>query len=97
MTKKSAKFKKKLAKFSKKIEIAAVQRCTHLVDLEKCCKMSIYLQRSASIQKRTSPPKFGVKNAQLVVGSLLKEGLVLGIFSTVTVLKKTMPLFYPTV
>ena len=53
-----------------------MQRCTHLVDLEKCCKMSIYLQRSASIQKRTSPPKFGVKNAQLVVGSLLKERLV---------------------
>ena len=37
------------------------QRCEdflNLVDLEKCCKMSIWLQRSASIQPRTSPPKF---------------------------------------
>ena len=30
----------------------------HFVDLEKCCKMSIWLQKSALIRPRTSPPKF---------------------------------------
>ena len=30
----------------------------HFVDLEKCCKMSIWLQKSALIQPRTSPLKF---------------------------------------
>ena len=29
----------------------------HFVDLEKCCKMSIWLQKSASIQPRSSPLK----------------------------------------
>ena len=38
--------------------IQKVQRNANLVDLEKCSKMSIYLQKSASIQRRTSPPKF---------------------------------------
>ena len=33
-----------------------------LVDLEKCWKKSIYLQKSASIQRRTSPSKFGGKS-----------------------------------
>ena len=36
-----------------------MQRYANLVDLEKCWKMTIYLQRLASIQPRTSPPKFG--------------------------------------
>ena len=31
-----------------------MQRIANLVDLEKCRKMSIYLQKSASIQPRTS-------------------------------------------
>ena len=35
-----------------------MQRIANLVDLEKCCKMSIWTQKSASIQKRTSPLKF---------------------------------------
>ena len=39
-------------------EFWAVQRCAKLVDLEKCFPMSIYLQRSVPIQKRTSPRKF---------------------------------------
>ena len=30
----------------------------NLVDFEKCCKMSIWTQKSASIQPRTSPLKF---------------------------------------
>ena len=29
-----------------------MRKCVNLVDLEKCCKMSIYLQRSASIKLR---------------------------------------------
>ena len=45
--------------FDQKIEFGAVQKYVNLVDLEKCCKMSIYLQNLASIQPRRSPPKFG--------------------------------------
>jgi len=39
-------------------ENGEVQRFVNLEDLEKCCKMSIWLQKSASIQPRTSLPKF---------------------------------------
>ena len=35
-----------------------MQRIANLVDLEKCFQMSIWLQKSASIQPRTSPLKF---------------------------------------
>ena len=35
-----------------------MRKYANLVDLEKCCKMSIWLQRLASIQKRTSLSKF---------------------------------------
>ena len=45
--------------FDQKIEFGAVQKYVNLVDLEKCCKMSIYLQNLASIQPRTSLSKFG--------------------------------------
>ena len=41
-------------------EIRAAQNCENLVDLEKCCKMTIYLQRSAPIQPRTSLGKSDV-------------------------------------
>ena len=34
-----------------------MQRVANLVDLVKCCKMSIYLQRSVPIRRRTSPRK----------------------------------------
>ena len=34
----------------------------HFVDLEKCCKMSIWLQKSALIQPRTSRLKFADTN-----------------------------------
>ena len=37
-----------------------MQRFANLVDLEKCCKVSICLQKSASIQPRTRLSKFGV-------------------------------------
>ena len=36
-----------------------MQRIANLVVLEKCCKMRIWAQKSASMQKRTSPLKFG--------------------------------------
>ena len=35
-----------------------MQRCENLVDLEKRCKMSIWTQKSALIQLRTSLLKF---------------------------------------
>ena len=35
-----------------------MRRIANLVDLEKCCKMNIWLQKSALIQKRTSLRKF---------------------------------------
>ena len=42
----------------KEFEFEAVQRIVNLVELEKRWKMSIWLQNLASIQPRTSPPKF---------------------------------------
>ena len=36
-----------------------MQKCDNLVDLGKCCKMSIYLQNFMPIQPRTSLLKFG--------------------------------------
>ena len=52
-------------KNSANFEFGAVQRFVNLVDLGKCCKMSIWLQNSALIQPRTGRLKF----AELVVGS----------------------------
>ena len=46
--------------FCENFEIAAVQKDANLVDLEKCCRTHIYLQRSASIQPRTSLGKSDV-------------------------------------
>ena len=34
----------------------------NIIDLEQCCKMSICLQKSASMQPRTSPDKFAVRS-----------------------------------
>ena len=34
-----------------------MQKCAHLVELEKCCQTHIYLQNFDLIQPRTSPPK----------------------------------------
>ena len=57
----SNKNSKKLTNFA---NILNWERCEglfilfYLVDLEKSYKMSIWLQKSASIQKRTSPLKF---------------------------------------
>ena len=38
----------------------AVQKCTHLVDFEKCCIMSMYLQKLASMEPRKGSDKFAV-------------------------------------
>ena len=50
--------KKSLTKICEDFEFRAVQRCENLVDLEKRCKMSIWTQKSALIQLRTSLLKF---------------------------------------
>ncbi len=44
-------------------------KSTNLVELEKCCKMRTWTPKSASIQRRTDRQKFGVQNADLVVGT----------------------------
>ena len=53
------KSEKSFTKFCSHFEIGAVQRIANLVGLEKCCKMRNWVQKSASMQKRTSPLKFG--------------------------------------
>ena len=52
------KIAKIVTKFSELLEFGAVQRIANIVDLEKRCKMSIWTQKSALIQLRTSPLKF---------------------------------------
>ena len=44
--------------------VKGVKVCVNLVesDLEKCCKMRILMQKSALIQPRTNPLKFGGGN-----------------------------------
>ena len=42
----------KICKFN--FEIRAVQKCVYLLDLEKCCEMTIWWPKSALIQPRTS-------------------------------------------
>ena len=75
-----------MTKTCEDFKLRAVQRCGNLVDLEKCCKMSIWTQRSALIQPRTSPPKFVfICHYFVLIWSLLLQhynghfiGLVLG-------------------
>ena len=43
--------------FCENFEIAAVQKDANLVELEKCCRTHIFLQKFVLIQPRTSPPK----------------------------------------
>ena len=49
-----------LSFFARMLSFEAVQICVNLVesDLEKLCKISIFLQKSASIQLRTSLSRF---------------------------------------
>ena len=53
------KIRKSLTNFCEYFEFGTVRRFVYLVDLERCYKMSIWLQKSASKQKRTSPLEFG--------------------------------------
>ena len=53
--------RKMLTMFDEKIEIRERCRGVHCVDLGESFPTSIYLQKSASIQPRTSPSKFGEK------------------------------------
>ena len=46
-----------------------------LVELEKCCKTHICLEKSVSIQPRTSPPK--IFNCKIVLTCLLSQDRVL--------------------
>ena len=64
------KFMKMSPKFATKIcwifEVGEVQRNINLVDLAKSFQTSIYLQKSASIQPRTSRSKFGSQITLLI-------------------------------
>ena len=68
---KNSRFQQNLQKFAKiteklinfaKFKSGAVQRIANLVDPEKCCKMRIWMQKSALIQTRTSLLKLGVSH-----------------------------------
>ena len=43
--------------FCRNVELRAVQKDAHLVELAKCCQTHIFLQKFVLIQPRTSPPK----------------------------------------
>ena len=60
-----------MAIFDEKIEIRERCKGVHCVDLGESFPTSIYLQKSASIQPRTRPSKFGGKFNSLFT-SLLK-------------------------
>ena len=58
------KIAKIVTKFSEFLEFGAVQKIANIADLEKRCKMSTWLQKSALIQKRTSCQKFAEASKQ---------------------------------
>ena len=62
-----------LAIFDEKIEIRERCKGVHCVDLGESFPTSIYLQKSASIQPRTSPSKFGEKFNSLFTSLLSSE------------------------
>ena len=57
------KISKVLIKLLQKFEFRAVQKRANLVDLERCCKITIWWPKSASIQPRTSLGKSDVTRA----------------------------------
>ena len=63
--------RKRLTIFCCNFRFRAVQKCDNLVDLRKCCKMSIYLQNFMPIQPRTSFLKFGHLAAKSGKGTAL--------------------------
>ena len=62
-----------MAIFDEKIEIRERCKGVHCVDLGESFPTSIYLQKSASIQPRTSPSKFGRKCHSLFIRLLGPE------------------------
>ena len=62
-----------MAIFDEKIEIRERCKGVHCVDLGESFPTSIYLQKSASIQPRTSPSKFGGKYSILFNRVLSEE------------------------
>ena len=53
---------KSYEKFMDILSFETVQRFVNLVDLEECCRTTVYLQTSVSIQPRRSPPKIITKD-----------------------------------
>ena len=43
--------------FDRNFEIALVQKCTNLIEFEKCCRIKSHSQKAASIQTRAIPSK----------------------------------------
>ena len=41
----------------KKLEFEAAQKCVHVVDLEKCCHVSVYLQEVGFDPAKNEPSK----------------------------------------
>ena len=64
-----------MAIFDKKIDIRERCKGVHCVDLGESFQTHVYLQNLASIQPRTSPPKFGRSpRSDLVAGCLKSYG-----------------------
>ena len=61
--------------FLKNFGFRAVEKYANLVDLEKCCKMTIWSSRSASIQPRTSLGKSDVSWRWILEDRAFEEGL----------------------
>ena len=59
--------RKNVDDFDEKIEIRERCKGVHCVDLGESFPTNIYLQKSASIQPRTSPSKFGGKSSSLFI------------------------------
>ena len=68
---------KNSAFFNEKFEIRERCKGVHCVDLGESFPTSIYLQKSASIQPRTSPSKFAGKYSILFTGVLSEQQLLL--------------------
>ena len=71
-----------MAIFDEKIEIRERFKGVHCVDLGESFPTSIYLQKSASIQPRTSPSKFGGKFNSLFTSLLSGDPYMSGLLFT---------------
>jgi len=73
--------------FCENFEIAAVQKDTNLVELEKCCRTHIFLQNFVLIQPRTSPPKICKILLILKISKKLEQNIARGPSSEVHVVR----------